>query len=396
MGNILPKWNGQRFHHMLTQSPWEYQTLFKAITRRSLQLLKSRGKRIYILIDEVGFRKKGNRPACVAQQYIGSIGKNDNGQVAVTAGLSSEDFYCPVLTELFMPNPWQEDSARRAAVGIPEHKKSESKLTMALSMVKGLFKQMSSDLECVVFDALYGYNIDLLYQLTQLQIPFVGDVKGRLSIYLSKPQMKVPKWSGKGRKFFKPRPTIASILISTYTEGLKDADFKLLTVRNGTKGAIQSRYHKKKVWLLHEASNSWMQLGLLIRKHADGKISYSLGFFNHQKVGLLRMAKAQAQRAFVERIFEEGKNILGMGDYQTRSWNGFHRHMALCSLALLFLMEQKTALQKSIGKITAYQIQEIINASIPIIDSLDQVIIRLTQQIPRYQKQIKNQLKIVT
>jgi hypothetical protein len=108
------------------------------------------------------------------------------------------------------------------------------------------------------------------------------------------------------------------------------------------------------------------------------------------------MARAQAQRAFVERVFEEGKNILGMADYQTRSWNGFHRHMALCSLALLFLMEQKIALRSYIGRITAYQLQSIINSSIATLDSLDQIINRLSLQIPQYQKQIQNQLKRVT
>jgi len=108
------------------------------------------------------------------------------------------------------------------------------------------------------------------------------------------------------------------------------------------------------------------------------------------------MAKAQAQRVFVERIFEEGKNITGMGDYQTRSWTGFHRHAALSSLALLFLMEQKIGLRKTIGKITAYQIQELVNATINTLSSIDQVIVKLLDHIPRYQKQIENQLKTVT
>jgi len=71
-------------------------------------------------------------------------------------------------------------------------------------------------------------------------------------------------------------------------------------------------------------------------KDADGETNNALGFFSRQRVTIVRMAKAQAQRALVERIFEEGKNILGMADYQTRKSNGFHRmspyaHLHYCS-----------------------------------------------------------------
>ena len=110
----------------------------------------------------------------------------------------------------------------------------------------------------------------------------------------------------------------------------------------------------------------------------------------------MRLAKAQAQRQFVERVFEEGKNIVGLGDYHVRSWEGFHKHAALCCLNLLFLMQQKIKLKASLGKITAYQLQELVNASISALSSLEQVINRLLVQIPEYQRQIENQLKRVT
>ncbi len=92
---------------MLSESPWEYKELFKRILNHCIKLLRQQREKIYILVDEVGFRKKGKHSACVGHQYIGSIGKNDNGQVALTAALSAGDFYCPVATELFMPEDWR-------------------------------------------------------------------------------------------------------------------------------------------------------------------------------------------------------------------------------------------------------------------------------------------------
>ena len=205
----------------------------------------------------------------------------------------------------------------------------------------------------------------------------------------------MPTYCGRGRKPTKERPDKKHISVRGYRHALTKEDFKLLTVRNGTKGILQASYHMRKVWVLHEPSKSFLALHLLIRHDDDGQTKYSLGFFNGM-VTLKRMAKAQAQRVFVERIFEEGKNIVGMGDYQTRSWTGFHRHAALSSLALLFLMEQKITLKKTIGRVTAYQIQELVNATVNTLCSIEQVIEKLLDQIPRYQKQIQNQLKIVT
>ena len=365
------------------------------ILRYCIRILRTQRDRIYLLVDEVGFRKKGNHSACVGQQYLGCIGKSDNGQVAVTAALSAGDFYCPVAIELFMPVSWNQDVERRQRAGIPEGKKHESKTVMGLRMIKKLYRKLSQDIECVVFDALYGINVDLLRQLIERQIPFVGDVRENQSIYLSEPSWKIPQSKEGGRKFTKPHPNKKIISVRNYLNTLSNKEFMLLKVRNGTKGVLQAKYHMKKVRVIHKPSKSFLPLHLLIRKDTDGSVKYALGFFPG-KCTLTRMAKAQAQRVFIERIFEEGKNITGMSDYQTRSWTGFHRHMAMVSLALLFLMEQKVFLKKSIGKITAYQLQELINASINTLTSIEEVIIRLSHQIPHYQKQIQNQLKIVT
>jgi hypothetical protein len=159
----------------------------------------------------------------------------------------------------------------------------------------------------------------------------------------------VPEYTGKGRRPFKAKPNPLPIKVRDYMKSLGADDFEKLQVRNGTKGVIRARYHRRKVWLLHEPSDTLMPLQLLIRQNEDGTAKYALGY-STWKSTTKRMAQAQAQRTFVERIFEEGKNIAGMADYQTRSWTGFHRHVALVSLALLFLMEQRSCSKKALER----------------------------------------------
>jgi SRSO17 transposase len=39
----------------------------------------------------------------------------------------------------------------------------------------------------------------------------------------------------------------------------------------------------------------------------------------------------------IEQLLKEGKDQLGMADYEVRSWHGWHRHMTLVMLAHSFL-----------------------------------------------------------
>lgn len=95
--------------------------------------------------------------------------------------------------------------------------------------------------------------------------------------------------------------------------------------------------YSRKVWI--HVDSKTILLILLVRKDPNGKTKYS--FTNMDDIDLLELAQRQGQWVFVEKIFEEGKNQVGMGDYQVRSWNGFHKHMALSIITLYYTLHQK-------------------------------------------------------
>ena len=75
--------NQQGLHHFLTKSPWDVEQLRQLRLELILQVLK--GKPIVLIIDETGDKKKGNKTDYVKRQYIGNLGKTENGIVVVTA-----------------------------------------------------------------------------------------------------------------------------------------------------------------------------------------------------------------------------------------------------------------------------------------------------------------------
>ena len=61
-----------------------------------------------------------------------------------------------------------------------------------------------------------------------------------------------------------------------------------------------------------------------------------------------RLVWVSGMRWPVETCFEEGKQYLGLGDYEVRSWLGWHHHLTLCILAHFFLVRVQCRLKKSL------------------------------------------------
>ena len=59
---------------MLTESPWSYRNVLDELSCQVSQLF-NKEEEVALLVNEVGFRKKGKDSACVGRQYLGCIGK---------------------------------------------------------------------------------------------------------------------------------------------------------------------------------------------------------------------------------------------------------------------------------------------------------------------------------
>ena len=61
------------------------------------------------------------------------------------------------------------------------------------------------------------------------------------------------------------------------------------------------------------------------------------------------VSKTSGMRWPIESCFEDGKQYVGLGDYEIRSWRGWHHHMTLCILAHFFLVRLAVRLKKVSG-----------------------------------------------
>lgn len=116
----MPKSAVQRCRiQFLTHSKWEARSVIDHVACEANHLLGD-DQRAGLLIDESGFAKQGSMSAGVSRQWIGRLGKVDNGQVAVFGVLSKGRFAMPVDVKLYLLKKWTEDPKRCEKAGVPE------------------------------------------------------------------------------------------------------------------------------------------------------------------------------------------------------------------------------------------------------------------------------------
>jgi len=71
-------------------------------------------------VDETGTAKSGNHTAGVKRQYNGNRGKIENCINNVAIAISQPDFHCLLDAQLFLPEEWADDPARRKKTTFPK------------------------------------------------------------------------------------------------------------------------------------------------------------------------------------------------------------------------------------------------------------------------------------
>jgi len=97
----------QRLQWFLSESTWDADAV-NACRLATLSALPATAPDAHgaLVIDETGDRKDGTHTAHVGRQYLGSIGKIDNGVVSVGALWADEQIYYPVDVEPYTPAHW--------------------------------------------------------------------------------------------------------------------------------------------------------------------------------------------------------------------------------------------------------------------------------------------------
>jgi len=381
----------QALQYMLTDAQWDSQAVMDQVAQEVNQLLGGDGS--CLLLDESGFEKKGEHSVGVARQWNGRLGKVDNCQVGVFAALGCGARASLIDYRLYLPESWSKDALRCKKMGIPESFRAfKTKSELALEMVRHQ-RQQGIQFAWVGADGGYGKEPAFLRGLDDMDEIFVVDVHKDQLIYLEDPQPVIPQKKNKrGKKTSRYQAQTQSVRVDNWQEAQPEEAWQRYKLRDGTKGELIVEILHQRAWIWDKNEAHARHWHLLVRRELNSQETCKYSLSNAPaETGTQQLAQMQGQRYWIERAFEDGKSESGMADYQARKWQSWHHHMALVSMAMLFMVEERERHQEEIPLLSCNDIETLLRTFLPRRDiDPDEVVRQMEKRHRRRQASIDN------
>jgi SRSO17 transposase len=352
-------------------APWDHRPLIKVLVGQVVERLgEPEG---IIAFDPSSFPKRGTHSVGVKRQWCSHRGKVDNCQVGVFMGYVSRHDHALLDFRLSLPAEWARDEHRRHACHVPEAVAYRTRHEQCLDMLDLWGAQVPHG--WVTGDDELGRHTGFRQALRERGERYVLGVPYTTSIRdLETP---LPVYQGRGRP-----PKAPWHSVSAWRHALDPDGWTRLTVRDGEKGPVeielvtrrvQTRLERKRTgpheWLVVTrrpladdsalAPQAWRDA---TEQDARYRYHYYLTPTQTSESELEEPSLAEVARVIkaggcIEASFKRGKSEAGMDEYQVRTWEGWHHHMALALISVWFLISETHRGQQSTPALTLPQIR---------------------------------------
>jgi hypothetical protein len=328
----------QRLQWFLSESAWDHEQ----VNDQRVQLLCENPATAphdagVLVLDDTGDRKDGTATAHVARQYLGSVGKIDNGIVAVTSLWADERCYWPVHAVPYTPASRLPAGERDPAF--------RTKPRLAVELVQAA-QQAGVPFRAVVADCAYGDNPGFTDALGAAGVPFVVALKPRRGTWAPADAAHTP------------------------TEAAEELGWRSPT-RPGRWRRITRRFrdgHTETWWAADAQLGGWgpdRRFRLVVATTDPARLPGHSSWYlltnlprpasrRAQPANLAEVVRLYGLRNWVEQGYKQVKGELGWADFQVRSDRAIRRHWTLVCCAFsfcwqAFLAEQPAAPQSQVA-----------------------------------------------
>ena len=272
------------------------------------------------VIDETSAAKKGTKTPGVQRQYLGCVGKVENGIVTVHVGVAHGRFQALLDADLYLPQAWDADRPRCEAAGIPDDLGYQPKWRLALEQLLRLSRN-GLRFDWLTFDEGYGSKVPFLTILSVVGQKFVAEVPVNFAV-------QTAAETGSRRA---------------------DAVLTAADARRGQRFRFRRQTQADQWWratCVPVRVAGWAATLVVAINQATAEVKY----FVTNAVGepMRRVLAVAFRRATVEHSFRVAKQEAGLMHFEGRQYVGLMRHLIL-SLIVMGFVSIHTAETASLG-----------------------------------------------
>jgi SRSO17 transposase len=289
---------GQSLHHFLKEAEWKVEDLRE--TRLWLTKLLIGEREVVLLIDETGDEKKGKTTDYVARQYIGNLGKTENGIVSVNSYAVVEGITYPLIFKIFKPK-----------TRLKPGEIYQTKPQLAVAIIEEL-KTWGLRIKLVLADSLYGESGDVIEAIGKQKLKYIVAIRSNHGVWMLPGQrVRYNSWLAYEQKLQRKK---------TETRYIREIIF-------GKRRAIRYYQISKKDAPDPSGDESWY-----IMTNLEGQIQKQVG-------GLYSL------RNWIEYGFKQIKDELGWADFRVTDYASIERWWEIVMSAYLLVSLQANYFQ---------------------------------------------------
>jgi SRSO17 transposase len=338
--------------HFIGQAAWETAPLLEQVARLVGQWLGD--PEGVAIVDGSGFPKQGSASVGVAWQYWGHLGKVANCQQGVFLVYASRHGYAFLDERLYVPETWFDEDYRERwqACGMPNTLAFRTEPELGLEMITSLVKRAVVPFRWVTCDEKYGENPAFLDEVAALGKWYLAEVAADTRAWWRTPAIEPPGRGLSGHlrtrprvKASAPRPQALPDLMAQLPRSV----WQRRIIKEGSKGPIVAEFAVLRVTPVRQelpGPRSWAVFRRTLGAQPEVKFYLSNA---PATCPLSELVRVSGMRWPVETASEEARGEVGMDHYETRTWRGWHHHMAHSILGHLFLLRLRLMFQKKSG-----------------------------------------------
>ena len=397
----------EKLERFVRESAWEYENVEDQLRMTAPEA--AQGAASALILDGMGIPKQGHDSVGVGHQWCGATGKMDNCQVTVNLTLASpgqhrnaDQISWPLGMRLYTPKKWvgddssvydttqeqQQYAERREDAGISDDIEYQPKHEIGGNLVEEA-ADSGLDFGCVLGDSNFGKSPELRRRLRDEAIPYALElVPSKFPVVDEEAPLQEESESGSSdpdetrwkisedEEIFSPED-LAQEVEDTDT----DLEWEHIDWAEGTKETLSGDFYRTRVRVVTDRANpkvgeetGWLLIEKTTNDDEDNStVSVKAWIcWDLDESSLDELVQWTHLRWSIERFHEDIKQHLGADEFQGRSWDGFHRHLAVVMLAHAFIATHRleagqdlpsfeTVMQRIVREAAIQQLMENLN-----------------------------------